>query len=678
MGEDDHHKDDEPLIDGEEQSVDGEVEPTGDEEPCSKEADKPDYEPEPESGQELDPELEPKPNLEPDIEPPLTPPLEPVVDTPEKSGAKKKWLKGLYWLAVAGVWFGIALGFVAIYLAADLPDLDALPPPGENDRVEIRANDGSLLVTYGAVLDKELTHSDIPDIMKQAIVAIEDRRFFEHSGIDTRSVLRALWVNLSKGRLRQGGSTLTQQLAKNIFLSHERTVKRKVQELLVSLWLEQKFGKETILTLYLNRVYFGSGTYGIEAASQKFFGHSAKTLSIGEAALLAGLVKAPSRLSPLRNKNAAYERSRIVLGAMTSVGFINYEEQVFWQENPPAISAKQVGGEDRYFTDWVFQEMPSLVENQHQPMVIYTSLNPQIQNAAVRAMRDGLAGGAAEDAKIGQGAMLALSFDGAVQAMVGGRRYSESQFNRSTQALRQPGSSFKPFIYLAAIEKGMSMSGKLNDEPLNIDGWEPNNFSGTFAGRIPIKDAFARSINTIAVQLSEWAGRENVIDVARRLGITSPMRPHPSIALGAFEVKMMDMVRAYSSLANGGYAVEPYGILEVRSISGALLYRRPPAEISQVISADNLNSLRPLLEAVVAYGTGRAARSDSYYVAAKSGTSQNYRDAWFIGYTGQLTAAVWLGNDDNTPMVRVTGGGMPARIWHQFMDDANIVLEQAR
>lgn len=608
------------------------------------------------------------PSSEGDAEEHISIPISvPITEHGVEKNLKKLWLKGFYWLAVVGVWLSIVLGFVVFYLAIDLPDIDALPPPGQNDRVEIRANDGSLLVTYGAVLDRDLTKDEIPDIMKMAIVAIEDKRFFEHSGFDGRSFLRALWANISFGGVRQGGSTISQQLAKNIFLSRERTVKRKVQELLLAFWLEQKFGKEAILTLYLNRVYFGSGTYGIEAASQKFFGHSAKTLNIGEAALLAGLVKAPSRLTPLRNKEAAYNRSFVVLGAMAASGFIDQQQLQFGHENPPPISAKQIGGEDRYFTDWVLDKLPQLVANQHQQMVVYTSLDPNVQAAAVQALQDGLAGGVGADAKIGQGAILALSFDGSVQAMVGGSSYAESQFNRTTQSLRQPGSAFKPFIYLAAIEGGLSMDIILNDAPLNIDGWEPNNFSGEFLGEMPIKEAFARSINTIAVQVSEWAGRDNVVAVAKRLGLTSKIHNHPSIALGTPEVKMLDMVAAYSSFANGGLSVAPYGVLEIRSTSGALLYRREQVEQARVISEDNLSNLQPLLEGVITSGTGRAA-SSYYPVAGKSGTSQNYRDAWFVGYTDRLTAAVWLGNDDGSAMVNVTGGGLPARIWHQFMD----------
>lgn len=656
MGGDDHHNDDEQPIDGD--GIDISDVSDGDAEDDLVELN------------HIDDQLsEDADEVTPtdDAEVPDETRQEEIADEPP-SKRKKSWLRGFYWLAVAMVWAGIGVGFFVIYLASDLPDLDALPPPGINDRVEVRANDGTLLVTYGAVLDRNLSQSDIPDVMKQAIVAIEDRRFFEHSGFDTRSFLRALWANISSGGVRQGASTLSQQLAKNIFLSRERTIKRKVQELLLAFYLEQKFGKDAILTLYLNRVYFGSGTYGIEAASQKFYGHSAKTLAIGEAALLAGLVKAPSRLSPLRNKAAAYERSHIVLRAMNASGFISDEDLQFWLENPPIISVKQVGGEDRYFTDWVLEQLPNLVAERHQPMVIYTSLDPSAQKAAVKALRDGLAGGVGEDAKIGQGALLSMSFDGAVQAMVGGKHYADSQFNRATQSLRQPGSAFKPFVYLTAIEHGFSMGGKMNDQSLNIDGWEPNNFSGTFQGQMSIKEAFAKSINTIAVQLSEAAGRQNVVEVAKRLGVNSPLRGHPSIALGTSEVRMIDMVSAYGSFANGGFKVEPYGILEIRSDSGALLYRRTRTAQTRVISNESLEQLLPLMESVVDIGTGRGARS-FYKVAAKSGTSQNYRDAWFIGFTDRLTTAVWLGNDDGSAMARVTGGGLPARIWHQFMDD---------
>ena len=590
---------------------------------------------------------------------------------------RNPWLRGVYWFAVVSVWFGIGLGFFAIYLAVDLPDLDALPPPGEHDSIEIRANDGSIMVTYGAVNGENLPPNEIPLIMKQAIVSIEDRRFFEHGGFDVRSFFRALWANISYGGVRQGASTISQQLAKNIFLSQQRTLKRKVQELFLALWLEQKFSKDAILTLYLNRVYFGSGTYGIEAASQKFFGHGATNLNVGEAALLAGLVKAPSRLSPLRNKDAAYDRARIVLSAMASAQYIDDEAMIFWRQNPPYISLQQAGGEDRYFTDWILERLEGLVAVGHEPLVIYTSLDPELQKQAVQALRDGLAGGAGSQADIGQGALLALSLDGSVQAMVGGQKYADSQFNRATQALRQPGSAFKPFVYLAAIEKGLNMQTVLEDAPLDIDGWAPNNFSGTFSGPMTVKEGFIRSINTIAVQVSEGAGRQYVTSVARRLGITSSLRAHPSIALGTSEVSLLELASAYTPFANGGLGVKPYGILEVRSNSGALLYRRAQAEKTAVIRPQDLQKIIPLLEGVVGEGTGRAAKLDEMS-AGKTGTSQNYRDAWFMGFTDNMVAGVWLGNDDNSPMVRVTGGGLPARIWHQFMENASGAGVEAR
>ena len=575
-----------------------------------------------------------------------------------------------YWSMVGSVWMIIGLLVFAVFLVRDLPDLGTLPPPGQQDRVEIRAENGALLASYGALYGQWLEYDEIPPIMIKAIVSIEDRRFFRHGGIDIWGIARAVVINLRSGSVRQGASTLTQQLAKNLFLSRERTLKRKLQEFLLSLWLEETFDKETILAIYLNRVYFGSGTYGIDAASLKYFGHSARTLNLAEAALLAGLVKAPSRYAPTRNIDLAHQRAVVVLGAMQENDDITMEAKEKAVAQPARLSSKYLGGDIRYYTDWVMARLGKFVKRGHQPLIVFTSLDLNAQMAAKTSIERSFLVGP-EDVKSGQVALVSMASDGALKAMVGGRSYAESQFNRATSALRQPGSAFKTFVYLAAMEDGHRPDDFLVDEPITVDGWTPQNFSGRYLGRKSLRDGFALSLNTMAVQLSELVGREKVKDIAIRLGITSNIRAHPSLALGTSEVTPIDMATAYAVIANGGFVVEPYAILEIRSGEGDLLYRRQPAENVRILSEVVVLRMLDLMEAVFEYGTGRRAKIDRPS-AGKTGTSQDYRDAWFIGFTSDLVTSVWIGNDDGSPTASITGGGLPADIWSDYMLEAHV------
>lgn len=577
--------------------------------------------------------------------------------------------RAIYWFAVAGIWLFIATGIFALYLAHDLPDLENLPPPGAAERIEVRAENGSLLATYGAVYGEWLDFQEIPPLMVQAIVAVEDRRFYSHMGLDPRAVGRAFFANVSAGKIREGASTITQQLAKNIFLSPDRTFKRKAQEVLLSLWLEGKFTKNELLTIYLNRVYFGSGTYGIDGAARKFFGHSARTMSLGEAALLTGLVKAPSYYAPTRSLERSYRRMGEVLNIMIREGVVTLEAATQARDSLPAISARALGQDNRYFSDWVVERLEQLVPRHTGALVVHTSLDRQAQEAAERALKR-ILGQSGEALNAGQGAVVAMASDGSVKAMAGGVSYGRSQFNRAAKARRQPGSAFKAIVYLAGLEAGLTPETMLVDKPITIKGWSPRNYSGEYEGAMNLMDAFARSVNSVAVQVSEQAGRGRVAEIAARLGIKSQIRPHPSIALGSSEVTPLELTAAYAAIGNGGYRVSPHAILEVRSGSGELIYRRNPVPAERVISEENAAALSAMMTAVINRGTGRAAAIDRP-AAGKTGTSQDFRDAWFLGFTNDLVAGVWVGNDDNTPMRSVTGGGLPARIWADFMISAH-------
>ncbi|NVJ70911.1 MAG: PBP1A family penicillin-binding protein [Alphaproteobacteria bacterium] len=576
-----------------------------------------------------------------------------------------------YGLAVAGVW-GAILGILALgYLAHDLPDLDDLPAPGANDQaIIIKAANGATLVRNGPIYGDWIRYEQVPEALIRAFTSVEDRHFFEHSGIDSRGLARAVVTNVRKGQIRAGGSTITQQLAKNLFLSSDRTMTRKARELLLAFWLEQKFTKEQILTLYLNRVYFGGGAYGIDAAARKFFGHTARTLSIAEAAMLAGLVKAPSRYAPHINPKGAWVRAQTVLDTMVDAGALTEAAATKIKQQPPTIRGAAAGNDVRYFTDWVTGEATRVLpEAQGRSLVIYTTLDPGVQRAAAMALDRGLSG---EGAKRGanQGAIVALEHDGAVRAMVGGADYGTSQYNRAVQALRQPGSAFKLFSYLAALEGGVKPSDRYNDAPISIDGWSPKNYSGKFDGPMTVQEAFARSINTVAVQVAEKVGRDRVAAMAKRLGITTNVTPLPSLPLGTEEVKLLDLTGAYASIANGGFAAEPYGILEITTLEGQVIYRKIPSRPRPVLAYPIVEDMAKMLTAVVEWGSGKNAAIDRA-AAGKSGTSQDSRDAVFAGFTSDMTAAVWVGNDDGTPMKGVTGGGLPARIWSDFMLEAH-------
>jgi penicillin-binding protein 1A len=573
-----------------------------------------------------------------------------------------KW--GATGLAALLAVFALTIG----YFALGLPDVSSMAEAQRKQSVSLLAADGSLLVSYGDLYGEAIQVRDLPPALPLAVLAVEDRRYFEHSGVDPRGLLRAVLANLRAGGIVQGGSTITQQLAKNLFLTHERTLKRKIQELMLALWLERKFDKYQILTLYLNRVYLGAGAYGVDAAARRYFGKSATEVNLYEAAVIAGLLKAPSRYSPARDADAADARARVVLDAMVEAGFIDAgAADKAYAEKERGLPAEP-GSAARYFGDWVLSQLVSYVGPERRDLIVETTLDPRLQILAEQAIAKTLEDSGAER-QAGQAALVTLDGEGAVRALVGGRDYQESQFNRATQALRQPGSAFKLFVYLTAFEQGYGPESGALDQPIEVAGWAPENYSREYRGRVSLREAFAKSYNSVAVALSEAVGRDKVIETARRLGITSDLPNEPSLALGTSEVTLIELTGAYAAVANGGESVWPFAVTRIRGTDGTLLYQRVDPGGERVISPMALARITEAMQAAVVEGTGRRAAIDRPAIG-KTGTSQNFRDAWFIGATAELTTGVWFGNDDGSAMSKVTGGSLPATTWAAFMAEA--------
>ena len=562
----------------------------------------------------------------------------------------------------------LGCGGIFAWYAWDLPDIGKLETGTRRPSVTLLAADGAVLAQRGDLYGLPVQFDDLPRHLIQAVLAIEDRRFFDHSGFDPWGLARALVANLRAGSIRQGGSTITQQLAKNLFLTHARTLRRKVQEFLVALWLEAKFSKKQIFSIYINRVYFGAGTYGVTAAANRYFGKQVKQLDLLEAAVLAGVLKAPSRYAPTRNPEAAMARARNVLASMVDAGYLS-QTVANRTIRKRLRTVARIDASGRYFTDWVLDRATDYVGHADRDLIIVTTLDVRLQYTAELQLEATLKQ-YGPPRRASQAALVALSPAGAIKAMVGGRNFVKSQFNRATQALRQPGSAFKLFVYLAGLEAGITPHDHIVDGPVDVGGWRPRNYDGRFRGPTDLRTAFAHSLNSVAVRVSERAGRAKVVAVARRLGITSALARHPSLALGTSEVTLLELAAAYGALANRGRALWPHGIAEIRDKSGVTLYRRAGSGGGQVIAPRHVAVLNGMLSAVIAEGTGRAA-AIGRPAAGKTGTSQDFRDAWFIGYTADLIAGVWIGNDDGRPMKRVTGGGLPARLWRGFMSEAH-------
>jgi penicillin-binding protein 1A len=571
-----------------------------------------------------------------------------------------------YWSLVVGLWLAIGgVGFVA-WVGAHLPPIQSLEIPKRAPSIQIVDIQGRALARRGDLAGAPLPLKEMPAYVPKAFVAIEDRRFYEHYGVDPFGIGRAFVANVLHRTVAQGGSTITQQLAKNLFLTRERTINRKLQEVLLAFWLERKFSKTQILEMYINRVYFGAGAYGIEQASQRYFGKSARQITLAEAALLAGLVKSPSRLAPTRNFDGAEQRAKVVLAAMTELSFIGRSVERTALARPPRIVAQANTGSVNYVADWVMDALNDAIGHVDDDIVVQTTIDAALQASAEKALYEELAQ-KGEKNGVAQGALIAMTPDGAVRALVGGRDYAESQFNRAVAAKRQPGSAFKPFVYLAALEHGLTPDSVREDKPINVKGWQPENYGHEYFGPVTLTRALALSLNTVSVRLTLEVTPMAVARTAYRLGITSKLEPNASIALGTSEVSVLELVGAYAPFANGGFALMPRVIEKITTTNGKLVYARSIPHLGRIIDARYVNMMNTMMAETLTIGTAHKANLPGWPAAGKTGTSQDFRDAWFIGYTARLVTGVWLGNDDGTPTKHVTGGSLPVEIWSRVM-----------
>jgi penicillin-binding protein 1A len=606
------------------------------------------------------------------------PPDDDVGDAPPRAAKAKKAKRGgafglgglVYWGAVLSIWGAIGVGGLFFYHAAQLPPIDTLAVPKRPPNIAILAADGELLANRGDTGGAAVRLADLPPYLPKAFVAIEDRRFYSHWGVDPIGIARALTRNITGRGGMQGGSTLTQQLAKNLFLTQERTISRKIQEAILALWLEHKYSKDQILELYLNRVYFGSGAYGVEAAAQRYFGHGANQVTLAEAAVLAGLMKAPSKLAPDRNPAGATERAAQVVTAMAQEGHIT-ESMAKLALGRPAVARRERGaGSINYAADYVMDMLDDTIGAIDQDIVVTTTLDRKLQEVGEKSVAEEL------DKKgdkfgVSQGALVALDPNGAIRALVGGRNYAESQFDRAVSAKRQPGSAFKPFVYLAGLEHGLTPDTVREDGPINVKGWQPENYSHEYFGPVTLTKALALSLNTVAVRVGLEVGPKTVVKTAHRLGVASELQPNASISLGTSEVTPLELVAAYAPFANGGVGVQPHIIVKVRAAGGKQLYARKGSSNGRVIEPQYVAMMNTMMEETLSTGTGRKAELPGWRAAGKTGTSQDFRDAWFVGYTPHLVAGVWLGNDDNSPTKKVSGGNLPVEVWSRFMKAAH-------
>ena len=584
-----------------------------------------------------------------------------------KRSSKKTFKKQLLKMAFVSIFPAfILLGGYVFYCYLTLPDINVAFSKTRQPSTTIIAENGNEIKTFGNTFSSVVYPKDLPSYVPDAIINVEDRRFYQHFGFDLIGLTRAALTNVFKKRYAQGASTITQQVAKNLFLTPQKSVKRKVQELLLSFWLEHKFTKEQILTLYLNRVYLGAGTYGIEAAANKYFGKSSVDLTLKEAAVIAGLLKAPSRYNPIYSKQNALERANVVLKVMLDQKSISQEQYQKAKNEPLHDTTKYKVEGARHFADMAYQEVNRYIGERDQDIYVSTTLDQELQQKAEQILRDMVL--INKKNNVTEGALVILDYNGAIKALVGGIDYEKSQFNRATEALRQPGSAFKTFVYITALQHSFEPEDIISDRPVKIGRWTPQNINQKYYGDVSMAFAFEHSLNLATVNLSRHFSLNDVIKNAKKMGITTDLKKTPSIVLGTSEVKVIDMASAYLSIANGGYGAWPYAIEEIYSKDGHQLYRRHHDEDVRILDEKTVRQITKMLENVVRSGTAKAAEI-SGFVAGKTGTSQDYRDAWFVGFTDKYVAAIWVGNDDNSAMKNITGGNLPAKIFAQIMKD---------
>ena len=579
---------------------------------------------------------------------------------PQEPSFLRRWLRRLFVWGTAFALLGALALAVAVFITVQsLPSYDRMKSTQTGQTIVVRASDGSEIVTLGPSYGRWVPYERIPSVLKDAMISVEDRRFRDHWGVDPIGIVRSVVVRIRTGRWRQGGSTITQQLARNIFLNNSRTFDRKIREALLAMAIERKFTKDQVLELYLNKVYFGGGAYGIDSAARKFFGHSGEQLSMGEAAIIAGLVKAPSHYSPTADAKAAIDRAKVVVQTMQAAGKITPAEAAAIDLKAVKLAAEQGQNSARYFTDWVLPQLDLLLPDNDQPIEVWTTLDPAAQHAATDAIQANVPKGS-------QGALVSLDRDGAVLAMVGGTDYVTSNYNRAVNAVRQPGSAWKLFVYLAALEAGYTPDAKVVDEPVTIDGWSPRNSGGTYAGPIDVRSAFAYSKNTVAAQLGNEVGFGAVANMARRFGITTPINTLPSMVLGSSDVRVIDMVRAFAAVQAKGSAVTPFGIRKITTTEGEVLYSHRPDPAQQLVPSYVAAGITDLLQSAVSIGTGRAAQIGRP-VAGKTGTTSSNKDGWFLGFSSGITTGVWMGRDDARAVPGLQGGTAPARAFAAYM-----------
>ncbi len=574
----------------------------------------------------------------------------------------------------ATIYGTLAVALFLFILSLTLPNIDDLNKVKKAQSILIKSEDGQIIGSFGDIYGEYITYDEFPKSLSDAVIATEDRNFYHHFGVDPLGLVRATIANIRAGHVVQGGSTISQQVAKNVFLTPDRTIIRKLKEMLLAFKLESRFSKEEILSIYLNRVYLGAGSYGVDAAAKRYFDKSARDLNLGESAIMAGLLKAPSRYAPSSNPVLSRKRADQVLVNMEDAGYLNKQQTArARKELENSMKGRKPSSQSTfYFADWIADQLPEYIGNVDDDVVVTTTLNLNWQLAAEKSINE-IMDKDGERLNASQAALVAMSPDGALRAMIGGRSYAESQYNRATQSQRQPGSSFKPFVYLAGLEEGMTPDTTMEDQPLSVrvagGRWQPQNYNHRYNGAMTLKEALAESVNTIAVQISEEVGRDKVINMAHRLGISSDMQPLPSIALGATEVDLLELTNAYAHLAANGEIVYPYGISEIRTVHDKRLYKRPVPRQGRVLSENVVGMMNEMLMGVLTSGTGRGAQIGRP-AAGKTGTTSDYKDAWFVGYTPDLVTGVWVGNDNNEPMKKVTGGTIPASIWRGFMSVA--------
>ena len=580
----------------------------------------------------------------------------------EPSGFRRFIRRMFVWavsLAVVGL---LVLGVAVGLTVRSLPEFDELKGSQVGQTILVRARDGTELVSIGPSYGHWLSHEQIPQVMRTAMVSVEDRRFHSHPGIDPIGLVRAGVVSIATGKSVRATSTITQQLARTVFLNNNRSYTRKLREAVLALAMEWKFSKDQILELYLNKVYFGGGAYGVDAASRKFFGHPGTEITLPEAAIIAGLVKAPSHYSPTADSQAAVDRAKVVLSVMQDNGDVTPSQAAAVDFNAIKFAAEKGQNSVRYFTDWALPQLDLLLPDNTQAIEVWTTLDPKMQAAATQAIE-------INTPKSAQGALVSMDRDGAVLAMVGGTDYVSSNYNRAVNAVRQPGSAWKLFVYLAALEAGYTPNDRVVDEPVTIDGWSPRNSNGTYAGEIDVRTAFAYSKNTVAAQLGNEVGFSAVAGIARRFGITTPISTVPSMVLGTNDVRLIDMTRAFAAVSAKGRAVEPYGIVKVQTLDGKVLYQREVKEGPMLVPAYVSAGITDLLQSAVSTGTGRAAQIGRP-VAGKTGTTNSNKDGWFLGFSSGITTGVWMGRDDAKAVPGLQGGTAPARAFAGYMTAA--------